>query len=136
MTTEEELSGIFNVLIIALRNLLKNRGIFVREKTIEQRRERHELAVNPVGYFLKDAIAQESVESDKIDKDVFYEAYKRFCSEHALAVESRENLGRILKSNRFGYQDGRESSGKRRRYWKGIKLAEKYNIVVEQQTVI
>lgn len=135
MTTEEELSGIFNILVKALKNLLKNGGIFVRKKTIEQRRERHELAVNPLGYFLKDGLAEDSIESDRTDKDLFYFAYKRFCNEHELAVESKENLSKILKSNRFGYQDGRESSGQRRRFWRGIKLAEKYDIAKEQQTL-
>jgi P4 family phage/plasmid primase-like protien len=134
MTTEEELSGLFNILIRALRNLLKNRSIFVREKTIEQRRERHELAVNPLGYFLKDAIALDSVETDKTTKDFLYQAYKRFCKEHELAVESLENFGKVLK-NKVGYQDGRESSGQRRRFWKGLKLAEKYTIAEEQQTL-
>jgi P4 family phage/plasmid primase-like protien len=38
MTTEEELSGILNVLILALRRLLRNGGVFIREKTIEERR--------------------------------------------------------------------------------------------------
>ena len=38
LTTEEELSGILNVLLIALRRSLTCNGIFVKEKTIEQRR--------------------------------------------------------------------------------------------------
>jgi putative DNA primase/helicase len=134
MTTEEELSGLFNILIIALRNLLKNRCIFVREKTIEQRRERHELAVNPLGYFLKDAIAEDSVESDKTIKEALYQAYKRFCNEHELAVESEGNFGKILK-NKLQYQDGRESSGQRRRFWRGVKMTEKYDVAAEQQTL-
>jgi hypothetical protein len=50
-----------------LRRVLNN-GIFVREKSIEQRREKHEVAVNPIGYFLKEAIAEDSVETDNIYK--------------------------------------------------------------------
>ena len=34
LSTEDELSGIFNILIIALRTLLRNGIIFVHEKTI------------------------------------------------------------------------------------------------------
>src|SRR5215204_1209209 len=68
LTTEEELSGIFNVLVVVLRRVLYN-GIFVREKTIEQRRERHQLAVDPIASFLKEAIAEHSEESDKTFKD-------------------------------------------------------------------
>lgn len=133
LSTEDELSGIFNVLIIALRTLLRNGSIFVHEKTIEQRRQRHELAVNPLKYFISDALAEDSIESDKTPKDTFYEAYIRFCNGHKLAVESKENLGRTLK-NKFGFQEGRDSSTERRRFWKGVKLAAKYNIPDLQQT--
>lgn len=41
----------------------------------------------PIRYFLKDALAEDSVESDSVDKENLYEtAYKRFCSAHGLAV--------------------------------------------------
>ena len=133
LTTEEELSGIFNVLIKALRNLLTNERVFVNERTIEERRQRHELAVNPLQYFLSDVLAVDMTETDKTPKDLFYQAYKRFCNEHKLAVESKENLGRILK-NRFGFQEGRETSTDRRRFWKGIRLTPKYDIPEVQQT--
>ena len=121
--------------MIALRRLLKNKCLFVSEKTIHQRREKYELALNPIGSLIKDAVAQDSVESDRITKDEFYHAYKRFCKEKRLAVESKENFGKILKSNVYGYQDGREASGARKTIWKGIRLTEKYKIEVEQQTL-
>lgn len=134
LTTEEEMSGIFSILMIALRRLL-DKGIFVKEKTIEQRREKHDLAVNPIGYFKREALAEDSVESDKVSKETLYQAYKRFCQEHNLAVESKENLGKILK-NRYHIQEGRESCGERRTIWKGVKLTEHYDIAVGQQTLI
>jgi putative DNA primase/helicase len=127
LTTEEELSGIFNVLIIALRQLLKNGCLFVREKTIEERREKHELAVDPVRYFIRDAFSEDSVESDKTTKDGMYRAYTCFCKEKKLAVESKENLGKILKG-KHGIQDGRESTGERKTVWKGVKLTAKYRL--------
>jgi len=129
LTTEEELAGIFNILVRALRRVL-DRGIFVREKTIEERREKHQLAVNPIGCFLQVAIAPDSV-VDRTTKDDLYEAYKRFCSIHNLAVESKINFGRIIKS--LGYQEYREPSGKRRTMWEGIKLAEEYCLDAGQQ---
>ena len=46
LTTEEELSGIFNVLMVALKRLLNQNRIYINEKTIEQRRERH--AIQPI----------------------------------------------------------------------------------------
>ena len=86
LTTDEELSGIFNILMIALRRILKNnRGIFMNEKTIHERREKYELTLNPIGSFIEQAIAEDSTESDKVIKDDLYRAYTRFCKEKRLA---------------------------------------------------
>jgi P4 family phage/plasmid primase-like protien len=134
LATEEELSGIFNVLMTALRRVLKRGRVFVNEKTIQQRREKYELATNPVMWFIKDAITEDSVESDKTTKDQLFHAYRRFCKQNTLAVESKENFGKILKS-KHGFQEGRESSGERRTVWKGVRLAEKYQIEAHQQTL-
>ena len=122
LTTDEELSGIFNVLMDALRDiLLKNNGIFINEKTIQARREKYEMAANPIGSFIKNAVAEDSTESDKVAKDELYQVYQRYCKENKLAVESKENLGKILKK-KHDFQDGREASGERRTIWKGVRL--------------
>ena len=133
LTTDEELSGIFNILMIALRRILKNnRGIFTNAKTTHERREKYELALNPIGSFIELAIAEGSAESDKIIKDDLYRAYTRFCKEKKLAVESKENFGKILKKQ-FRFQDGREATGLRRTIWKGVKLTGIYNLEDAQQ---
>jgi phage/plasmid-associated DNA primase len=81
----------------------------VNEKTRGERREKYELALNPIGSFIEQAIAGDLTESDKVIKDELYRAYTRFCKEKRLAVESKENFGKILKKQ-FNYQDGREAS--------------------------
>jgi phage/plasmid-associated DNA primase len=53
LTIEEELSGVFNVLMMALRRLLNQNRIFIKENTIEQRREKYTIASNPVEAFWK-----------------------------------------------------------------------------------
>jgi putative DNA primase/helicase len=131
LTTVEELSGIFNVLMVALKRLLKQNRIFINEKTIEQRRDRYAIAANPVEAFLQDAVAEDSVESDTVVKEIFYQAYLRFCNKHNLAILSKEILGKILKKR---YEDGRQPSGKRQTVWKGIKLTEEY-IDIKQETL-
>jgi hypothetical protein len=73
-----------------------------------------------------------SVESDTIVKERLYQAYLRFCNKHNLAILSKESLGKILKKK---YQEGRESSGKRETFWKGIKLKEWYKINAKQETL-
>ena len=133
LTTDEELSGIFNILMIALRRILKNnRGVFTNAKTTHERREKYELALNPIGSFIELAIAEGSTELDKVIKDDLYRVYTRFCKEKRLAIESKENFGKILKKQ-FRFQDGRESSGLRRTIWKGVKLTGMYNLEDEQK---
>jgi P4 family phage/plasmid primase-like protien len=135
LTTVEELSGIFNVLMMALKRLLNENRIFIKEKTIEQRRERYTIAANPIEAFLEDAVAEDSVVYDMVTKERFYQAYGRFCNKHNLAILSKESLGKILKA-RKKLEEGRESSGKKRgTTWKGIKLKEEYNIDVRQETL-
>ena len=134
LTTVEELSGVFNVLMLALRRLLNQNRIFINEKTIEQRRDRYAIAANPVEAFLEDAVAEDSVESDTVVKERLYQAYRRFCKKHNLAILSKESLGKILKKDKK-YQEGRQPSGKRETMWRGIKLTEEYNIDTRQETL-
>lgn len=133
LTNDEELSGIFNALMITLRRILKiNRGIFMNEKIIHERREKYELTLNPIASFKELAIAEDSIESDKITKEELYHAYRRFCKEKRLAVESKENFGKIL-IKQFRFQGGREASGARRTIWKGVRLTGMYNLEDDQQ---
>ena len=76
----------FNVLMIALQRLLKNNSVFVNEKTIQTRREKYEIATNPIGSFIEHAVARDCDEFDKTPKDILYNVYKRYCKENKLAV--------------------------------------------------
>ena len=79
LTNEEEVSGIFNVLIIALRTLLKSNGIYLNEKTIEERRAKSERAVNPVKAFIAEAVAEDSTESNYVIKADLFASYIKYC---------------------------------------------------------
>jgi putative DNA primase/helicase len=125
MTREEELSGIFNALMIALRRILHNKQIFVNEKTIQERREKYEMATDPIGSFIKNALAEDSIATDQTTKEHYYQSLTKYCQERNLAVPSKENVGKIVKK-KYQYQEGREASGERRTVWKGVRLVEKY----------
>jgi hypothetical protein len=87
--------------------------------------------VDPIGCFLSEVVSIESVESDEVTKDDFYEVYKRYCGKHTLAVESKINFGRKIKDR---FQEARETTGERRRtVWKGIRLTEEYRIDLVQR---
>jgi phage/plasmid-associated DNA primase len=128
LTTPEELSGIFNLLMFVLRRILKEGRIFLTEKTIQERREKYEMAVNPIKAFRSAAVEEESVESDLITKAALHEAFKYFCNKNKLAVMSIIQFGRTLKEQ--GVQEFRETTGKRRTLWMGLSLKEEYLKVV------
>ena len=114
LSSEEEKSGIFNVLMRALRNILKNKGIYLNEKTIEERASKHERACNPVKAFVSEAIESEDFsESDYITKNDLYRSYRKYCKKYSLAPKSIEALGRDLKKN-LSWEEGRETKGEKR----------------------
>ncbi|HET7344981.1 MAG TPA: primase-like DNA-binding domain-containing protein, partial [Nitrososphaeraceae archaeon] len=79
--------------------------VYVNEKTIQRRREKYEMAANPISSFVEHAVTRDSGESDKTPKDLLYNVYKRYCKENKLAVEAKENFGKILK-NKHNFRDG------------------------------
>lgn len=85
ITSKEELSGIFNVLMIALRRLLRRKGLYLNEKTIAERREKAERETNPIKAFFDEAILPESVEHDKVTKEDMYDAYVKYWNKYKIA---------------------------------------------------
>lgn len=120
LTTEEELAGTFNVLMPVLTRLLSSTGIFISEKTIAERRQKYERAMDSVQAFLAEALEKEVDVLDTEIKTEVYQAYRKYCKKFALAIEAIEMFGKKLKQQK--YSDGREASGMRRRFWKGIKI--------------
>jgi putative DNA primase/helicase len=138
LSSEEEKSGIFNIIAIALKRITQNGGrIYINQKTIKERREKAELIHDPIKAFTNKAIAKNSVEADNETKEVLYLAYKRFCKFHKLPVEQKETLGKILKKKPYEWKDGRKSKGDRETFWKGIKLKDKWKSddIFIQQTI-
>lgn len=135
LTTEEEKSGIFNVLMNALKSIRKNDMIYLNEKTIQERRKKHELISDPIDSFIKDAVAQDSICDDFIVKDDFYLAYKKFCNYHKLPFENKQNFGEILK-RKFKFTNGRKIiNGNRKTVWIGIRLV-KWTILDPRQKIL
>ena len=120
LTSEEELSGIFNVLMIALRRVHRTGRIQIKHRTIQQRRNRHDMMIKPVVSFIGDAVTKDTTLSCYVTKDQMYGAYSRFCSFHGLPIERKESFGKLIKKQ--GIVDGRENTGERKTIWKDIKL--------------
>ena len=138
LTTDEEISGIFNVLMVELRRITRTKEVYVNEKTIEEKRIKYERTVNPIGSFMQDAISEYSTESHYITKEDFYAGYEKYCKKHAIQPEKFDNFCRILK-NRFQFDDREkrpEINGKRVRVWAGILLNPDYAPITEQTRIL
>ncbi len=132
LTTEEELSGIFNLLMVYLRKILENKNIHTNEKTIEERREKYERSMNPIISFIKEAVPENCTTSDWVEKDDFYKAYEKYCDRYGLPKEKKIPFGRIVKQLKppeidFYIKDDKvRVNGREVRCWIGILLNEEY----------
>ena len=139
LSSREEVSGIFNVLMQALRRIFKNNRLFFNEKTIDERRLKHERSVNPVKAFIEEAILKKEedddnyiTEEDYIIKEDLYNSFERYCNKYKIAPKSMITVGKDLK--KLGWNEGRESKGENRRTcWLGVRLKPEYLVKEEQQ---
>jgi P4 family phage/plasmid primase-like protien len=136
LITEDELSGIFNSIMVALRRIQKNDKIYLNQKSIQERRERHELIKDPIFSFTKVAVVEGPIPSNYVTKEDLYNAYLIFSKFHNLPFKSKEEFGKILKKQPYNLEDGRESKNgknrKRSNIWKGIKLNKWWNVDSKQ----
>jgi P4 family phage/plasmid primase-like protien len=135
LTTSEELSALFNLLMFALRGILKKRKISINEKTIQERREKYEIAANPIEVFMKVAVEEDSKEGDLTRKDTAFLAYHRFCDNYKISKMSNTMFGKHMKKH---FEEGRTTiEGKTVRFWKGVRLTEEYlrRLLPEQVTL-
>jgi P4 family phage/plasmid primase-like protien len=128
LTTDEEISGIFNVLMAELRRIRRTKEVYVNEKTIEEKRAKYERAVNPVKAFMDEAVAEDSQADAQISKSVLYMAYVKYCRKYALPPEKYDYFCKILKKQ---FQVGEfrveiKPTGKREIWWQGITLTQEY----------
>ena len=101
LTTEQEKSGIFNLLMMALRLVRNNKDIYVNEKTIEEKRLKYLRAHNPVKAFLEETIDWEkSTEDDDmhyIPKADLHLVYGIYCGIHRLPVDNFDVFCKRIK---------------------------------------
>ena len=117
-----------------LRVIIKKKRLYLNEKTIEERRLKHDRAVNSVKAFVDEAISEDSAELDYVIKAELYSAFRKYIKVHSLASKSHEAFGKVLKS--MGWQQYRKTIGEERyNCWIGKKLKSKFICASEQQEV-
>ena len=124
LTTPEEISGIFNMLMDELRCIVVH-GKLIVNQTIEELRRMRELAQDPVQGFLEEAIEEQREDEWLLPKGMAYAAYREFCDERMTSAISMQAFGKTM--NKHGIHDKTVRVGKDTpKMWKTIRLTNKY----------
>ena len=93
---KEELEGVLVKAVLALRQAMKQGGFDEPEESKKALRE-YEHACNSIALFINERIAFGSDFSVPVSRKVIYGAYKEFCREERLEVESRQKFYESLE---------------------------------------
>jgi putative DNA primase/helicase len=119
LTTPEEMSGLLNLALKALRELLAS-GQFTNDTSTDAKREQYIRLSDPVRSFVMDCV--DASPQDWVKKDEAYQAFCQYCR-----LKKYPDLSKVTFDKRFRgaaeVQDYRPEIGGVRVYaWKGIKL--------------
>jgi putative DNA primase/helicase len=120
VNNEEEMSGIFNLVVNSLRTITKNNGIYVNASTIKERRAKAKITENPIKAFLEDALAKEPYEDDYETSDDLYDAFYRYCKYNKLHILGSDAFSEILgkEYTHILKKDRKTIDKKRKTIWK------------------
>lgn len=119
LTTDRELSGLLNVALDHLDQLLE-RGEFYHSDSIEERQKKYVRASNPVQAFVMDRI-----ESDPENYLVFrdlYDEFKQYCNEHDLPTRGPRQFGGDFQEYQTVETRKKTVDGDRKNCYVGIKV--------------
>jgi putative DNA primase/helicase len=130
LTTQEEMSGLLNLALKALKELL-SRGQFINDKNTDSKREQYIRLSDPVRTFVMDCV--DASHEDFVSKDEVYQTFCNYCRSH-----NYPSLAKVTFDKRFrseaSVQDYRpEVGGTRVHAWKGIKLRSDDDIAKDGQ---
>lgn len=114
LTTPEELSGILNLALKAVRRLRDEHGF--KETDLADIKRQYELGASRIGSFLAEqCIVQAGNEELYVESGVLKEAYRRFCREHGTRYYDERKFGEQLKAISVVHRQKRQ--GGRARTW-------------------
>jgi putative DNA primase/helicase len=126
LTTEEEKSGMFNVLMIALRRLLKNGAIYQTAKSIDERCIRNKRVKDPIAAFVDECLLFEGTTKDDYMKpEDLYNYYEAWCNTLNIQYEKHQTFVKKLKDMKTAMEYARLSKADQTRVFKGVKLSNK-----------
>lgn len=120
ITTEKELSGIFNFSLEGLKRLLKQRG-FSYSKTKEEVRQYYIKLSDPTKAFFIEKVIEKP--NSRISKEDLYGAFIKYCQKNKLTpIADNIFAKRIISSFAGVRQERLNIKGDRMRVWAGIDL--------------
>jgi putative DNA primase/helicase len=115
LTTEEELSGLLNLLLKRLSRILKTGISYTKSiETLEQ----YQLLINSVKYFVDHYL--EKIHDSKIRKEIVYKKYKEFCYKNKITPKPEYKFSQELTRMGFEYRQLRDGV-QRQYYWRNLK---------------
>jgi len=118
LTTDEHLSGLFNLVLISARRLIEKQR-FCRERSVEETRDLYDRLANPVKLWIENNCEGDSEAC--LDRDEGYKTYVKFCTERRITPLKKEWVGRELGN--LGFVSEQRGTGKNKRWvWVGLKL--------------
>jgi len=120
LTTEKEMSGIFNIMMDALRRIVKTKEIYVNEKTIEERRAKYERTVNTLQSFYDEMVSEYSEPGHQIPKEEFHAEYVKYCQRYSIPHEKYEIFCKNVIHKLELKESKPEINGRRVHCWKGV----------------
>lgn len=127
ITTPEELSGLFNLIIPALNNLMQV-GKYTYSRTNEQVEKLYKIKSDPVAAFAEECIVYSDSDTPKRD---IYQKYAQWCNDKKIKMEAENIFAKRFK--KLGYEQGRETfSGIRIHTWNNCAIKQ----IVSQQSNI
>lgn len=132
ISTPEELSGIFNILIGILRELIK-RQKFSYSPSTEQIKQEWTEKSDTIGSFLDKFVIQNSV--GFIPKAELYEKYVRYCSDKGYTARVITSFNEKLRSKLPAIDTSKKVNGKNTKIWLGINWKETVTKVTKVTTL-
>lgn len=112
ITTDSELSGLFNLVIPALNNLLKNEK-FTYSRSNDQVEKLYKIKSDPIAAFAEECIVYSDDDTPKRD---VYQRYAQWCHDKNIKMDAENIFGRRFR--KLGYDTSQETlSGVRVRVW-------------------
>ena len=132
LTTKEEISGLFHVLLKRLPRVLENGVRKATNEVMQGTHDKYVICANPVKYFVEKALILDS--TARVKKLDMYDAYERFCQEYGLPVESEQSFSRKMTRG-LGYEvkQGREN-GERYYFYIEVKIMDWKQKEIEEQS--